>query len=58
MDAPVPLDSALLRGLLTALLIIAFGAITAWAYSARRRSTFEALARLPLEEDSSGDDTP
>jgi cbb3-type cytochrome oxidase subunit 3 len=42
----------LVRGLMTALLLVAFVAICAYAYSARRRTAYEALARLPLEEDA------
>ena len=58
MNGSVPLDSTLLRGIMTAVLVVAFVAIAVWAYSARRRSTFDALARLPLEEDPTGDDAP
>jgi cbb3-type cytochrome oxidase subunit 3 len=42
----------LMRGLMTALLLVAFVAICAYAYSGRRRTAYEALARLPLEEDA------
>jgi len=58
MHSSVPLDSTLLRGVMTGLLVVAFVAIAVWAYSARRRSTFDALAQLPLEEDPSGDHAP
>jgi cytochrome c oxidase cbb3-type subunit IV len=44
--------SGTLSGIFTALLILVFVGIIAWAYSARRRPTFDAAARLPLEEDS------
>lgn len=40
-----------LRGIVTALLIVAFVGICIWAYGKRRRPQFEAAARIPLEED-------
>ena len=57
MSTPVPLDSTLLRALMTGVLIVAFVAIAIWAYSTRRRSTFDALSRMPLEEDSLDEDS-
>jgi cytochrome c oxidase cbb3-type subunit 4 len=42
----------ILRGLLTLSLFIAFIALWIWAYSKSPRATFEAAARLPLEDDS------
>lgn len=45
------MDSGTLSGIVTAVLIVAFLGICAWAYSSRRRSTFDAAARMPLEED-------
>jgi cytochrome c oxidase cbb3-type subunit 4 len=44
--------SGILSGVFTALLLVVFIGIVVWAYSSRRRSTFEDAARLPLEEDS------
>ncbi len=41
-----------LSGIFTAVMIVLLLCITAWAWSGRRRKTFEAMARLPLEEDS------
>lgn len=41
-----------IRGIVTALLIVAFVGICIWAYSKRRKPQFDAAARLPLEEDS------
>lgn len=38
------------HGIWTALLIILFLAMIAWAWSDRRKADFEAAARLPLEE--------
>ena len=40
-----------LSGVFTGLLIVLFIGIFAWAWSSARRSSFEATARLPLEED-------
>jgi cytochrome c oxidase cbb3-type subunit 4 len=47
------MDSGTLSGVVTALMMLAFIAVTLWAYSGRRRDTFDAAARLPLEEDES-----
>jgi cytochrome c oxidase cbb3-type subunit 4 len=43
--------SGVLSGLFTALLILVFIGIGVWAWSARRKESFEQAARLPLEED-------
>ena len=43
----------MIMGLITALLMIAFPGIVGWAYSSRRKSEFELMARLPLVDDSS-----
>jgi cytochrome c oxidase cbb3-type subunit 4 len=40
-----------LIGIFTALLIVVFIGIVAWAWSSARRQSFDAAARLPLEED-------
>ena len=40
-----------LSGIFTAVLIVLLLGVTAWAWSGRRRQTFAAMARLPLEED-------
>jgi cytochrome c oxidase cbb3-type subunit 4 len=40
-----------LSGVVTAVLLLAFIGIVLWAWSGRRRATYEAAARLPLEED-------
>ncbi len=45
------IDLGLLRGLLTAVLFVAFIGMVVWAWSGRRRSDFHAAARLPLEQD-------
>lgn len=43
----------MISGLITALLIVIFCAIVGWAYSSRRSSDFEAMARMPLADDTS-----
>jgi cytochrome c oxidase cbb3-type subunit 4 len=45
------MDIDLIRGILTAVIFFAFIGIWAWAWSARRKSDFDACADLPLEED-------
>ncbi len=40
-----------LSGVMTAVLIVTFVGIVLWAWSGRRRGSFDAAARLPLEED-------
>jgi cytochrome c oxidase cbb3-type subunit 4 len=47
------MDSGTASGVMTAILIVVFLAIVAWAYSSRRRKDFEEAAHLPLED---GDD--
>jgi cytochrome c oxidase cbb3-type subunit 4 len=42
----------MISGIVTAILIITFCGIVGWAYSSRRRDEFEALARVPLADDS------
>ncbi len=42
----------LLRGVGTALAMLAFVSVAIWAWSRRRRAAFDAAARLPLEEDA------
>lgn len=41
----------MILGILTAVLIVLFLGIVAWAYSQRRHEDFAAAARLPLHED-------
>ena len=40
-----------LSGIFTGLLIILFIGLVAWAWSSKRSASFQASARLPLEED-------
>lgn len=44
--------AGLFSGLSTALAMLAFVGTVVWAYSRRRDRDFEALSRLPLEEDA------
>lgn len=44
--------SGILSGLSTALAMLAFVGTVLWAYHRRREKDFEALSRLPLEEDA------
>ena len=43
----------MILGLITAVLIVAFCGIVGWAYSSRRKSEFDAMARVPLVDDFS-----
>ena len=45
------MDIGTVRGLITAALFIAFLALVFWAYSKRRKTDFDAMARMPLEDD-------
>jgi cytochrome c oxidase cbb3-type subunit IV len=48
------MSSGTLSGIVTAVLITLFVGIAIWAYSKRRRASFDAAARLPLEEEEHG----
>ena len=39
------------RGLITAITFIAFVGICVWAWSSKRKADFDAVSRLPLEEE-------
>ena len=41
----------IVRGLVTVALLILFLMLVAWAWSGRRKRLFDAMARMPLEED-------
>jgi cytochrome c oxidase cbb3-type subunit 4 len=45
------ISSGTISGIVTAVLILLFLGVVGWAWSTRRRATYEAAARLPLEED-------
>jgi cytochrome c oxidase cbb3-type subunit 4 len=40
------------RGLITLALLLLFIALIAWAWSDRRKKTFDAMARMALDDDS------
>lgn len=46
------MDVGVIRGLITAILIILFVGIWAWSWSRKRRKDFDAAAQLPLDDDS------
>lgn len=46
------MDIGTFRGIVTGILLVSFLALVAWAWSRRRAPTFDAAARMPLEEDS------
>jgi cytochrome c oxidase cbb3-type subunit IV len=41
----------LVGSIATVLFVLAFAGIVVWAWSSRQRESFDAAARLPLEED-------
>jgi cytochrome c oxidase cbb3-type subunit 4 len=41
----------IVRGVITLVLMLLFIALTLWAWSGRRKKLFDAMARLPIEED-------
>jgi len=45
------MDSALFHSIWTLALLVLFIGIVAWAWSGKRKSQFEAAARLPLDDD-------
>ena len=44
------------RGIMTALVFIAFIGISVWAYSRQSASAFEQMSRLPLEDDADNEE--
>lgn len=50
------LDISVLRGLLTLIIFVAFVGIWVWAWSSKRKETFDASAALPLEDDDIASD--
>jgi cytochrome c oxidase cbb3-type subunit 4 len=44
------MDIGTISGIATGLSMIAFLGVVAWAWSARRKDTFERLARVPLDD--------
>lgn len=45
------MDWGLVSGITTAILIVLFIGIIGWAWSSKRKADFEAMSRLPLEDD-------
>ncbi len=45
------MDAGTAAGVVTAILLVAFLAIVAWAWSKKRKKDFDAAARQPLEGD-------
>ncbi len=45
------MDINTIRGILTITLMIAFLGLFIWAWSSKRKETFDKLSQLPLEED-------
>jgi cytochrome c oxidase cbb3-type subunit 4 len=45
------MDINIIRGVLTIVLIIAFLGLVVWAWSSKRKETFDKLSQMPLEED-------
>lgn len=43
----------MITGIVTAVLIVCFCGIVGWAYSSRRRSEFDLMASVPLNDDKS-----
>ena len=41
----------IVRGLITLVLLLLFIALVAWAWSDRRKKTFETMARMALDDD-------
>lgn len=45
------MDINTIRAVLTIILMIAFLGIVFWAWSSKRKETFDELSQMPLEED-------
>ncbi len=45
------MDINTIRGVLTITLMIAFLGLFVWAWSSKRKETFDKLSQVPLEED-------
>ncbi len=44
------MDLPTFRGVLTAIMMLAFVGVVVWAWSSKRKKDFEEASRLPLEE--------
>jgi len=45
------MDIGVLRGLITAVIMVLFIGIWMWSWSRKRRSDFDAAAQMPLDDD-------
>ncbi len=54
MSPAMMAGTGILSGVVAAVLLVTFIGLWLWAYSGRRRATFESAARLPLEDDTCG----
>ena len=45
------MDMGIVRGLITAAILVLFVGIWAWSWSRKRRADFDAAAQLPLGDD-------
>jgi cytochrome c oxidase cbb3-type subunit 4 len=45
------MDLGTFRGIITGALLVLFVALVGWAWSRKRTATFDAAARIPLEEE-------
>ena len=48
----------ILRGVITLILVVHFITYVAWAWSNPPKKTFEAMSRLPLEDDDTAGEGP
>jgi len=48
----------MVAGIVTGLLLLVFLGGWAWAWSPRRRASFDAAARVPLADDNDGEGAP
>jgi cytochrome c oxidase cbb3-type subunit IV len=46
------MNTGWLLGVTTAVMLLCFLGVVIWAWSGRRKSSFERAARLPLEDDA------
>jgi len=51
MSSEMQVLAGIVRGLMAGLLLLTFCGLFLWVFAAKRRASFEATARLPLEED-------
>lgn len=50
------MDLGAISGVITAILLVAFIGIVLWAWSSKRREQFDAMARMPLDSESTGEE--